>query len=115
MSQHTPGPWFVHDFADPAIVWNPSPAHVTVSCDHPATITVASMDNALTATLEEARANARLIAAAPDMLAALRASQAALAMLTAPDAIKSTSVQHAWAQAVEAESKVRAAIERAEG
>lgn len=72
MSQHTPGPWFVHDFSEAPGFANPSPADVTVSCDHPATITVASMDRAMTATLGEARANAHLIAAAPELLTALK-------------------------------------------
>jgi len=72
MAAFTRGPWFVHDFTDPAIASIPRPADVTVSCDHPATITVAFMGNAMTATLEEARANARLIAAAPELLTALK-------------------------------------------
>ena len=41
---------------------------------------------------------------------ACRAAQGALAMMTEPDAIKSTSVQHAWAQAVAAEADCRAAL-----
>jgi hypothetical protein len=57
MSEHTSGPWFVHDF------------DVTVSCDHPAAITICTMGHALTGTLEEANANVRLIAAAPEMYA----------------------------------------------
>jgi hypothetical protein len=68
MTQHTPGPWFVHDFSAVPGFTNPTPGDVTVSCDHPATIAVASMDRALTATIDEARANARLIAAAPELL-----------------------------------------------
>lgn len=58
----TDGPLFVHDFADPAVSSNPSPGDVTLSCDHPATLTVAVMGNGMTATLEEARANARKLA-----------------------------------------------------
>jgi hypothetical protein len=69
--KHTPGPWFMHDFAHPSVSSDPGPQDVTVSCSTPDTITVASMGNALTATLDEARANAQLIAAAPDMLEAL--------------------------------------------
>lgn len=60
------------------------------------------------------RARARLIAAAPDLLAALKACQAALAMID-PKAIKSSSVINAFAQATEAECKARAAIAKAEG
>ena len=58
---------------------------------------------------------ARLIAAAPTMLAALIKARSALAMLTAPDAIKSNSVAHAWTAAVAAEVAARAAIALATG
>jgi len=50
-----------------------------------------------------------------ELLEALRKCQAALAMLTAPDAIKSSSVLHAWAHCVEAEAAARAAISKATG
>lgn len=55
-----------------------------------------------------------------DLVAAKRSSQAlvealekcqrALAMLTEPEAIEGSSVQHAWAHAVEAEAAARAAL-----
>ena len=61
----------------------------------------------------EAIANARLIAAAPELLDALRQCQSALAMMVAPDAIKSTSVLHAFAQVTAAEVVARAAIAKA--
>lgn len=107
MSEHTPGPWFVHDFADPAVSSDPGPEDVTVSCDHPATITVASMGRAMTATLDEARANARLIAAAPDMLEALREAQAVLSDYYRADPYESdrqalAAIEAAIAKAVEA-------------
>jgi hypothetical protein len=66
---HTPGPWFVHDFREASS--EPTVSDITVSCDHPATITVCVMDRALTATVDEALANAHLIAAAPAMLATI--------------------------------------------
>ena len=59
---HTPGPWFVHDLTG---IGDP----VSVSCTTPDHITVANMGPALTNTHEESLANARLIAAAPDLLA----------------------------------------------
>src|SRR4051812_21938380 len=59
----TGGTWFLHDFADPAVSSDPSPSDVTISCDHPATITVAYMGNAMTARLDEARANAAFLVA----------------------------------------------------
>ena len=75
MMLHTPTPWFVHDFTGLGI--NATPRDVTISCDHPATITVAYMGNALTSTIVEARANARFIVTAVNaheaLVAALRA------------------------------------------
>jgi hypothetical protein len=47
------------------------------------------------------------------MVAALKEATNALAMMTAPDAIRATSVQHAWAQAVAAEATARAALAKA--
>jgi len=47
------------------------------------------------------------------LVEALEHCQSALAMIISPDAINSTSVLHAFAQATEAECKARAAILRA--
>lgn len=49
-----------------------------------------------------------------ELLAALKIAQSTLAMLTEPDSIRSSTVSHAWAQAVAAERTVRAAIAAAE-
>ena len=49
-----------------------------------------------------------------EMLAALKQALSALAMMVAPEAISNSSVANAWSQAVEAETKVRAVIKRAE-
>jgi hypothetical protein len=49
--------WFMHDFSEIG-------GSVDVSCDHPASITVATMGNGMTATIEEKRAHAAFIAAA---------------------------------------------------
>lgn len=59
--------------------------------------------------------DARLIAAAPDMHDALRECQAVLAMFTAPDAIRQSTVASAYAAAVAAEAKARAALNKATG
>jgi hypothetical protein len=59
--------------------------------------------------------DARLIAAAPELLAALQEARDVLAMLTDPERIKESRVQIAWAQAVAAEAKARAALARATG
>lgn len=72
----TEGPWFIHDFSEIG-------GAVTVSCDHPATITVATMHRAMTAELAEQQANAAYIAAAHpaavlDLIARVRALEGAL-------------------------------------
>lgn len=46
------------------------------------------------------------------LVEALEHCQSALAMMIAPDAIKTTSVLHAFAQATEAECKARTALSR---
>lgn len=83
----THGAWFLHDFTGPEINNIPSSRDVTVSCDHPATITVAEMGRGLTGTLEEARANASFIAHSradiPWLLSTLRAVEADNARLRA--------------------------------
>lgn len=77
LSKATARPWLVHDFTNaisPSYV--PSPGDVTVSCDHPASITVAYMGGSITGSLDEARANAALIVRAvnerDELIAALR-------------------------------------------
>lgn len=64
MVEHIDGPLFVHDFSDLGVPDGPEPSvrHVTLSCDHPASIEVAAMGCGLTGTVEEARANARRLA-----------------------------------------------------
>ena len=64
---------------------------------------------------KNAAADARLIVAAPELLEALTLCQAALAVMIAPDAIKSTTVLSAFAQATEADFKARAALAKAGG
>lgn len=73
MSKHTPGPWVVDGsgikvFADVSNGYPPIVAQAT------------SGDNSLT--LQTMEANARLIAAAPDLLAALERANSILAELT---------------------------------
>lgn len=52
--------------------------------------------------------------AVADLVEALEHCQSALAMVIAPDAIKSSTVMHAFAQAIEAECKARTALSRFE-
>jgi hypothetical protein len=63
MSEHTPGPWSVDARASTAVRGGPDD-HVVASCGGWATT---RRD-----VLAEQQANARLVAAAPDLLAALR-------------------------------------------
>lgn len=66
----------------------------------------------------EGRANAEHIVHAvnvfEDLVSALKEARGALALMTSPDAIQSSSVQHAWAQAVAAEARARSALAKAE-
>lgn len=71
----TPGPWFHHDFSE-LVGSEPSTTDVTVSCDHPATISVALMAGGLQgsvgeAALAQARSDAAFIAAAREAVPAL--------------------------------------------
>lgn len=60
-------------------------------------------------------ANARLIAASPSLLEALKEAQSVLAMMVEPGAIEQTTVINAYAAAKAAEAKARTAISQAEG
>ncbi len=102
MSKHTPGPWKSDD------AWNINSGKIVVR-DDPTGEEVAQIWGGN----EEAMANARLIASAPNLLEALKLCQSALATMIAPDAIKSTTVINAFAQATEADAKARAAIAKA--
>ena len=99
-TQHTPGPWPVGDagatvFGPPN--GNPSPA------------TIARVSFAMIPS-DEMVANARLIAAAPDLLAALGDAWRSLDRLAdEPDNM------HAWQEATRVAMACRAAIAKAEG
>ena len=60
-NKHTELPWFAHDFTE---LFGDNSMQVTISCTHPDTITVCSMDRGLTGDIGESRANARLIVTA---------------------------------------------------
>ena len=80
----TDGPWFRHDFSAPEIAPSPVAADVTVSCDHPATITVAHMGGGLHGfkSVEQARKDAAHIAAfdPPTVLALIAKAREAEAL-----------------------------------
>jgi hypothetical protein len=79
MSAATPGPWFVHDGG--VAYGQVRPFNLTVRCESRAYLIVACMEIGITGTMEEARANARLIAASPEMLSALRVAASYLGMI----------------------------------
>lgn len=66
MSKHTPGPWYIHDLRG---IRGP----ISISCVTPDHISVADIGPGMENTEAEVLANARLIAAAPELLAALEA------------------------------------------
>jgi len=68
MSEHTPGPWYMHDYTE---LFGDDPMRICVSCDECTELTICYMGNAVYADVKEARSNAHLIAAAPEMLEAL--------------------------------------------
>lgn len=99
-SKHTPGPWRVE---------GPSPEGRNPNAGLWDVEGVTNVANACTLH------DARLIAAAPELLEALKAAQSALAMMIQPDAIKNSTVLDAFALATQAEAKARAIISKAEG
>jgi hypothetical protein len=67
---HTPGPWFAHDFSG-LNEGDVEASDFSVSCTTPDHITVAIVGKGLRNKKDEWEANARLIAAAPELLEAL--------------------------------------------
>ena len=73
MSKHTPGPWSVHRWSWPTEVTGP--IHQVISSDNFLTAFVPAWDDPRPGEVEaseEAKANARLIAAAPELLEACK-------------------------------------------
>ena len=70
MSKHTPGPWSVVEHDHAICIQTESPSKTKYGASRYAAI--GGFDRNDRAQLEEARANARLIAAAPELLEALQ-------------------------------------------
>ena len=117
MSEHTPGPWRVHPAPYGWDIFNPWGDEIKPQWVAAVHTTVGAMSVrerlGMHPSREECAANARLIAASPDLLEALRQCQRVLHDLTRGD--KSLSTLHIYTHAIEAEAKARAAIARAEG
>lgn len=99
MSEYTKGPWSLNKYGEPV---------------GPDGENIRAKGLALTNS-EEAKANSSLIAAAPEMLDALRKCASALLNIVSDSSIKQTTVLNAWAQAVEAEATARQVIAKALG
>ena len=107
---HTPGPWTMHPrFDDGAEVRALAPVAWCGAASTHGASSSQSIDAA------EARANAHLIAAAPDLLAALRSAEAALSDIGDADREPGDDVAWCEARAAEALPLVRAAIAKAKG
>lgn len=69
VNKHTPGPWLLNHNTN----WKTNPFSVTVRKYGVHSTTVANIPTRMTIPPQEQQANARLIAAAPDLLEALQA------------------------------------------
>ena len=94
MSKHTPGPWIVDEAC---LVWAEAAGEYVALTDH---------DDAAPIPMEQREANARLIAAAPELLEALEA-------LSPHRTGYGQSMD--WQAYNEAQKKARAAIAKAKG
>jgi len=111
MSKHTPGPWSVPHFADDDVkcncgyVFSEFQDHMGSICS----ISFANSSETEACEIEEAKANARLIAAAPDLL---EVAQKLVAYEQAMDGGRDVDAMFYYAEASEL---ARAAIAKAEG
>lgn len=96
---HTPGPWRLEN--NIAYGWKTNPYSITVRKPGVHGVAVANIPAKQTISRDEALANARLMAAAPDLLDAL---------VTMPQGLSSTDAE--WWDWIE---KARAAIDKATG
>lgn len=97
MNQHTPGPWWFNENEN----WTTNPFSVTVRKRGVNRTTVVNIPNRMTVPKQEQEANARLVAAAPDLLEALQTMPQGL--------VWSDDELWRWSE------KARAAIDKATG
>ena len=109
--KHTPGGWFSAPTGERMRAASMSYAVATADM----TQVVAGCFEDVAGGDAEAAANARLIAASPDLLEALKAAQTALAMIVSPLSIEATTTLDAYTHALNAEQAARAAIAKATG
>lgn len=107
MSEHTPGPWFV---AGARHRMDGSEWHSVNRYDEAKKQDLNIACVGYDPRTGEGFADARLIAAAPEMYEALLQAQGVLAMFIDPHAIGNTTTINAYAQAVEAETRARTAL-----
>jgi len=111
--KHTPGPWdWVEDRANGGFSGLVGPDGLEVLFPN-----TRNEGDTGAAWFEDfpSEANARLIAASPDLLEALKAAQTALAMIVSPLSIEATTTLDAYTHALNAEQAARAAIAKATG
>ena len=101
-TKHTPGPWSYSDHASPRIT--------NVECDIARVEALPGSENH-SEVRGEVIANARLIAAAPDLLAALRDAEATIAVLQPHNRYPDGSIKQGPSELL---VRIRAAIAKAE-
>jgi hypothetical protein len=99
MNKHTLGPWFTEEYTYGDDVYDFTAVLAPKDVDGEGPVTICEIHN---------QANARLIAAAPDLLEALCTMAAVAAYLSAGESVDPAEIDSAFA-------KARAAIAKAEG
>lgn len=110
VGKHSPGPWSFE-----AICFDQKIGIKGGVTAYGRPYTIAHVNRPGSAYAGQDKANAHLIAAAPDLLDALTFAKDVLQMMVRPGSIQKTDVMTAFTQAVAAETKARTAIAKALG